>query len=89
MDQTEYGFNEHLLSLAKFLNRSGPSASSGIRTKLNPKEDCQARRIKSIKEKNKVNFNLQGMKRKLDCITSGSSEFESSVHGLLEGQLRH
>ena len=37
MDQTDYRSNEHLLSLAKFLNRSVPSASSGIRANLNVK----------------------------------------------------
>ena len=66
------------LSLAKFLNRSVPSASSDNRAKVYVKEHGQARRIKSIKEKNKVSFNSQGMKRKHDCITSGSNEFEST-----------
>ena len=39
MDQTDYRFDEHLLSLAKLLNRSVPCALSGIRANLNVKEN--------------------------------------------------
>ena len=47
---------------------------SGARTGLNVKEDARALKIKIIKE---IPSKLQGQKRKLDCITSGSRMFEN------------
>ena len=55
---------------------------SGARTGLNVKEGARALKIKLLKTQNKIPTNLQGQKRKLDCITSGSRQFENSAKKL-------
>ena len=54
----------------------------GARTGLNVKEGARALKIRIIKDKNKIPSNLQGQKRKLDCITSVSRMFENCAKKL-------
>ena len=55
---------------------------SGAQTGLNVKEGARALKIKLVNDMNKIPTNLQGQKRKLDCITSGSRQFENSAQKL-------
>ena len=72
-------FPENLLGLARFQDRGQLRALSGIRAALNVRDDGQAKRIKAIREKNKISHTSKGVKRKQECISSGPRTFENSV----------
>ena len=55
---------------------------SGSRTGLTAKEGARALKIKKVKTDNKIPLNLQGQNCKLDCITSGSRQFEITAKNL-------
>ena len=55
---------------------------SGARTGLTAKEGARVLKIELVKTLNKIPTNLQGQKRKHDCITSGSRQFETTAKTL-------
>ena len=77
-----YEFPENLIDLANYLETGQSMPMLGSRTGLNVKEGARALKIKLVKYMNKIPTNLQGQKRKLDCITSGSRLFENCAKKL-------
>ena len=78
-----YWLPKNLTDLASYLESGGQSRpTSGSRTGLTAKEGARDLKIKIVKTQNKIPLNLQGQKRKLECIISGSKQFETTAKKL-------